>query len=242
MRELSELIDVEDPAWPLLQRALDAGAAQVDVLPVDAGRGRAALLQLQITARSYLGAIVLRTGGLLVDHGWLRVFGSPAADDAQELPSLAQVNRFPATPDMSWRPGDGLIVAHDLLGGVFALNGASPDEAGRPGEPGEVVYFAPDSLRWEALGVGHGKWLSWLVSGALEQFYEDLRWPGWQDEVEGLAGSQGLSVFPSLWSAEARRDLPAASRRAVPMAELLGLSRDASRQFDGPDPGFLGAV
>ena len=42
--------------------------------------------------------------------------------------------------------------------------------------------------------------------------------------------------------AEARQDISATSRRAVPMRELLGVARDSCRQFDGVDPGFLGAV
>jgi hypothetical protein len=61
-------------------------------------------------------------------------------------------------------------------------------------------------------------------------------------EVSALNGRQGLSFFPPLWSAEARQDLGATSRRAVSMAELLGLSRASCRQFDGTDPGFLGAL
>ncbi|MBE8472208.1 DUF2625 domain-containing protein [Streptomyces justiciae] len=242
MRELSQLIDVEEPAWPEIRETLKASPVSVEVLPADRDLGRASLLQLQVTARSYLGALVLHCGGLLVDDGWLRVFGSPVGGAAPEIPTLAGANQFPATFDPAWRPEAGLVVAHDVLGGVFALNSGTPAGAGRPGAPGEVVYFAPDSLRWEALGVGHSTWLAWLVSGALDEFYADLRWPGWKEEVRALNGNQGLSLFPPLWSAEARRDISATSRRAVPMKELLGVARDSCRQFDGVDPGFLGAT
>ncbi|AZP15282.1 DUF2625 domain-containing protein [Streptomyces aquilus] len=242
MRELSQLIDVEEPAWPELKETLEASPVCVEVLPADSDLGTASILQLQVTARSYLGAVVLHCGGLLVDDGWLRVFGSPYGGPAPETPSLARVNLFPEAFDPAWRPEPGLVVAHDVLGGVFALNGAAPARAGRPGAPGEVVYFAPDSLRWEALGVGHSTWLAWLVSGALDDFYAGLRWPGWREEVRALTGDQGLSLFPPLWSAEGRQDLSATSRRAVPMKELLGVARDSCRQFDGADPGFLGTV
>jgi hypothetical protein len=241
MRELSQLIDVEEPAWPELRETLDASPVSVEVLPSDGDLGRASILQLQVTARSYLGAVVLHCGGLLVDDGWLRVFGSPVSGAAHGVPGLARVNQFPGTFDPAWRPETGLVVAHDVLGGAFALNAAAPASADRPGAPGEVVYFAPDSLRWEALGVGHSTWLAWLVSGALDEFYADLRWPGWKEEVLALNSAQGLSLFPPLWSAEARH-ISATSRRAVPMRELLGVARDSCRQFDGVDPGFLGAV
>ncbi|WP_129309131.1 DUF2625 domain-containing protein [Streptomyces sp. L2] len=242
MRELSQLIDVEEPAWSELGRTLEACPVPVEVLPSDSGLGRASILQLQVTARSYLGAVVLHCGGLLVDEGWLRVFGSPVSGAAHGVPGLARVNRFPATFDPAWRPEAGLVVAHDVLGEVFALNGAAPADAGRPGAPGEVVYFAPDSLRWEALGVSHSTWLTWLLSGALDEFYADLRWTGWKEEVQALNGEQGLTVYPPLWSAEARQDVAATSRRAVSMREILGVARDTCRQFDGVDPGFLGVA
>nr|WTB28882.1 DUF2625 domain-containing protein [Streptomyces sp. NBC_00830] len=242
MRELSQLIDVEEPAWPELRETLGVGPVSVEVLPSDGDLGGASLLQLQVSARSYLGAVVLHCGGLLVDGGWLRVFGSPVDGAARGVPSLARVNQFPGALDPAWRADPGLVVAHDVLGGVFALNGGAPASAGRPGAPGEMVYFAPDSLRWEALGVGHSAWMAWLVSRALDEFYTDLRWPGWKDEVRALHSDQGLSLFPPLWSTEARQDLSTTSRRAVPMTELLGVARDSCRQFDGVDPGFLGAV
>ncbi|MFD3696280.1 DUF2625 family protein [Streptomyces sp. NPDC058646] len=242
MRELRELTDVEDPAWPGLGEELAAAAARCELLPADPDRGRASLLQLQVTARSYLGAFVLHCGGLLVDDGWLRVYGSPAAANARDLPSLARVNGFPDVVDPAWRAEAGLVLAHDVLGGVFLLNGPAPAGAGRPGAPGEVVYFAPDSLSWEPLGAGHGAWLSWTVSGALDGFYEGLRRPGWRDEVRELTGGQGLSSFPPLWSAEARQDLSATSLRAVPLAELLRSGRDTAVQLDGTDPGFLGVT
>ncbi|RFC71081.1 DUF2625 domain-containing protein [Streptomyces sp. AcE210] len=242
MRELNQLIDVEDPAWPELRETLEASPVSVEVLPPDSDLGRASIHQLQVTARSYLGALVLHCGGLLVDDGWLRVFGSPMSGAAHGVPALSRVNQFPETFDSAWRPEAGLTVAHDVLGGVFTLNGAAPANADRPGAAGEVVYFAPDSLRWEALGVSHSTWLAWLVSGALDEFYANLRWPGWKEEVRALNSSQGLAMFPPLWSAEGCQDISATSRRAVPMRELLGVARDACREFDGVDPGFLGAV
>ncbi|WP_406118827.1 DUF2625 domain-containing protein [Streptomyces sp. NBC_00989] len=241
MREVNELINVDDPAWPLLLQELPGTDVPVEVVPGDAGIGRASLLQLQVSARSNLGGIALNCGGLLVDSGWLRIFGSPSGADTEGLPGLAEINAMPPAFDPGWTSGAGLVVAHDVLGGVFALNGGNPREAGRPGEAGEILYFAPDALRWEALGAGHSAWLSWILSGGLQEFYQDLRWDGWRDEVSVLNGRQGLSFFPPLWSAEARQDLSATSRRVVPMAELLSLSRTSCLQFDWADPGFLGA-
>jgi hypothetical protein len=232
VRELSELVDVDDPAWPELREEFARSAVTVDVLP---GGDEQCLTQLQVTARSVLGAVVLHTGGLLVDGGWLRIYGGRGGP----MPGLATVNGFPAEVDPGWAPDGGLVVGHDVVGGVFAVNGRG---SGRPGEPGQLVYFAPDALTWEALGMGYGTWVDWMLAGRLDQFYQGLRWPTWRDEVANLAPTHGMSVVPYLWSKEAHDDLAATSRRAVPMAELLGLNETFSTHLGTPPPGFLGVV
>ncbi|MFJ6437424.1 DUF2625 family protein [Streptomyces sp. NPDC091416] len=241
MRQLSELTDVDEPAWPILQAEFAGSPVAVEMLPGDPGQGRASLLQLQVGAGSALGAMALHSGGLIVDHGWLRVLGGAASDGAG-LPGLARVNRFPDAFDAAWRPTDALVVGHDVLGGVFALNGHDPAACGRPGAPGQMLYFAPDSLRWEAMEIGYGTWLTWLLSGRLEKFYDGLRWPGWQSESQALDLSRGIAVYPFLWSQEAHADLASTTREPVPMPELLGLSVDFCRQAGLGDPGFLGSL
>lgn len=242
MRGLTELVEVDEPAWPLLQEAFTSSAVPLVVAPGCAEQGRACLLQLQVSARSALGALALHSGGLIIEGGWLRVFGGAAGTSSSGPASLAQVNSFPSVFDPSWRPTNGLIVGHDVLGGVFALNGHDAAASGRPGAPGQMLYFAPDSMEWEVLGMGYGTWLTWLLSGRLEQFYEALRWPGWQAETALLTVGQGISIFPFLWSKEARADLAATSRRPVLMAELLGLSGDFCARMEIPAPGFLGSL
>lgn len=245
MRELSELMDTDDPAWPALQDLFAAGSVPLTVLPADPEEGRRGLLQMQVTTRSALGSMVLNCGGLVVDDGWVRVFGAgsgAAGAAAGAMPSLAQVNAFPAAFEPGWRADGGLIVGHDAVGGVFALNGLDPAAAGRPGSPGQMTYFAPDTLAWEEMRIGHSAWLSWLVSGRLEKFYEGTRWPTWREDARALTFEQGIAVFPPLWSEQARADLAATSRRAVPMREVLGVAADFAAQTGSADPGFLGAV
>lgn len=59
MHVLDELTNVDDPAWPDLQVLFAASTAPVAVLPVDQDEGRRCLLQMQVTARSVLGAVEL---------------------------------------------------------------------------------------------------------------------------------------------------------------------------------------
>ncbi|MER7576761.1 DUF2625 family protein [Streptomyces sp. NPDC126514] len=239
MRALEDLVNVEVPAWPALQEALGRAAVELDVQP---GGDGASLLQLQVSAGSALGAMVLHCGGLVLDGGWLRIFGGRPSSLQGALPSLAAVNRFPATVDPAWRPQDALVVGHDVLGGVFALNTHDPAAAGRPGAPGQMTYFAPDSLEWEAMDMGYGSWLTWTLTDRLAHFYEGLRWPGWQQETANLTTAEGITVYPFLWSKQAQDDLAATTRAPAPMAELLTTHQDFCQQMGLPAPGFLGAV
>ncbi|MCQ4212327.1 DUF2625 family protein [Streptomyces longispororuber] len=172
----------------------------------------------------------------------LRSGASPSPSPQGALPGLAAVNQFPGRVDPEWRPTAGLVVGQDVLGGVFALNGHDPAAAGRPGLPGQMTYFAPDSLEWEAMTVGYGAWLTWALSDRLAQFYAGLRWPGWEEETANLTVAQGITVQPFLWSKEAQEDLAATSRAPAPMTEILTMNQDFCRQMELPDPGFLGAA
>ncbi|GAA2220448.1 DUF2625 domain-containing protein [Promicromonospora sukumoe] len=256
MRLFENLTATPRPAWPELQHLVDEASVSVKILEADDATSRRTLEQLQVTTGSFLGAVVVHTGGLLIDQGWLRVYGSPGgsgglvgADDVGDdvgppdpgrLPDLAAMNEFPPTPEASWYAAHGLVVAHDVLGGTYALNGPHPGSVGRPGGPGEMTYLAPDTLQWEPLEAGYAAWLTWVLDGGLTDFTEGLRWDGWEAETRGLAGDSGLNFFPPLWSKEAHEDLAATSRAVVPMSELVGVARSTAAQIDGADLGPLG--
>jgi hypothetical protein len=218
-RSLKELINTEDPGWPLVQEWLADARNQVEILDGDRAQGEEVLLHLQVTTRSPLGAIALETGGILIDHGWLRFLGSGNARMHGNL--------------QSWNSGDllkgGLVIAHDALGGFFALNGGA-----FPGKPGTAFYFAPDTLSWEQTNKSYSELLVWALSGDLEMFYGNLRWPGWENDLATLTGDQGMSIYPFLFA----QGGPVAerSRRPVPMSELARLHLDLAHQLrDLPD-------
>ncbi|ANZ41395.1 hypothetical protein BBK82_40985 [Lentzea guizhouensis] len=235
MRDIAELVDVDDPGWPVVAEAVPSSCV---VLPPDEAACRATLLQLQVTARSLLGAVVLNTGGMVLHHGWLRVYGGSGG----ALPGLGEVNGFPAVVDPAWAPVGGLVLAHDVLGGVFALNGMDCAAFGRPGEPGQVVYFAPDSLEWETFDGGQGAWLMWMLDGGVERYYEGMFWPGWQAEVAGLGLRDGITTYPPLWSKEGLSDVAGTTRSAAPMSSQLAFNAHTCGQLGLADPGPLGTV
>jgi hypothetical protein len=214
-RSLHELLNTDEPAWPLVQSWLQEATNKVEVLPpTDPARGEA-LVATQVTTRSPMGAVIYETGGLLVDHGWLRLLGS----GHPRLPrSLPEWNR-----GRSWREADEsppfLLIADDVVGGFFAVNGGGLGE-----EVGKVHYFAPESLAWESLEVGYSDFLLWCFGGDLAGFYADYRWPGWEDEVKALTGDRAFSIYPPPFTSEP--PFGERHRGAVPLDELYRLYVD----------------
>jgi len=177
-----------DDLWPTVQDWIAAAPFPVTVLEGDAEAGEATARALGLTTRSVLGSVVLNTGGLLVDHGWLRLLGSGHPRIGSGLREWnAEAGGEPLDPPLD----RALVVGYDAIGGLFAINGGRWD-----GEPGSVYYYAPDTFEWEPLGLPHGSFVEWALSGRLSVFYEGRRWRGWEAEVEALAGDQVISVWP----------------------------------------------
>ena len=212
MRPLSELIDTDDPAWPEVQEWIAGATNAVEVLPVNEANRDSALLAIQVTTRSPMGAIVYETGGILIDHGWLRILGSGHS----RLPrSLASWNEGRTMFGDGQAPGY-LLVADDVLGGFFAINGGSLGP-----QMGSVFYFAPDTVEWECLDFSYSQFVYWCLQGDVAGFYESLRWPGWEQEISNLGGDQAISVYPFLFT----KGEPIAERHrgVVPISEMFSL-------------------
>lgn len=222
MRSLADLTATTDPAWPLVQQWLRDHRNEVEVLAADEQQRGEALWRLQVTTRSPMGAIVFETGGLLIDGGWLRILGSGHARLPRSIPSWNEGR----TTLAQGSPPPYLLVADDVVGGFFAVNGG-----GLPGGRGAVHYFAPDSLEWQDLELGYSEFVVFALSGDLARFYADSRWPGWRAEIDGLPGGSALSIHPFLWAEGP--PIAERSRRPVPIAELWSLQQDMRDQLSG---------
>lgn len=190
-----------DSAWPELMRAVSAAPYPVQVLPAEAGRARQCLARLEISDRSWLGALVLNSGGLAVDHGWLRVLGS----GTPQLPDVVSESK----------PEHGLVVvAYDVLGGHFLW--AAVDQGAKP----TIHYFGPDALEYQDVELGYAQWLHAMLTGWMTDFYADLRWPGWEAEVAALPLDMGIQTYPPPSTREGA-DLSRVSRRPANLKELV---------------------
>ena len=221
MDSLETLLDLKDPAWPLVQTWLEDAEGRVEVMPRAPAMSEATLLHLQVSTHSVLGALAYETGGLIVDQR-VRVLGGGNADIRASL--------------ASWNGGgtEGVVVerglvrvGYDVFGGVFALNGGALGPA-----DGMVHYFSPDALAWEALGVGHSAWVNWLLGeeAQLARFYEPFVWEGVDTELARIAFDDALSFVPPPWSKEGA-ELATVSKRVVPARELVAMMMELSKQL-----------
>lgn len=206
---MRNLIDLADPGWPIVQDWLAGATKPVDVLPANRPQADQTLLNLQVTTRSPMGAVVHNSSGILFDDGWRRVLGSGHPRLSRSLVSwnallLARSShRFPGA----------LLITDDVIGGFFALNGDAFSSS-----PGQVQYFAPDTLNWEDTGKSYSEFLIWACLGDFELFYENARWPGWQSETTNLSGDKVISIYPFLFAEGP--SIAERSRKAVAIEEL----------------------
>jgi hypothetical protein len=207
----------QDLDFPLVEEWVAKAICPVQVLPPSPNRV-VVLLQTQVTTRSPMGAIVYETGGILIDHGWLRFLGSGHERLTRVLPG--------------WNEGraDGFyLVGDDAVGGFFAINGGAlgPDEK-------TIYYFAPDTLDWEPTDMGYSAFFVWACSGALESFYENIRWSGWKHDVAMLHGDRCYFFSPPLFTKES--SVTTGRRGEIPVEESWGVQMEFRRQL-GPSAG-----
>jgi hypothetical protein len=212
-RKLDELIDNQEPAIKLLQQLVNDAKVPCELLPPGPEREKA-LLYLQVTTRSTLGAVAYDTGGLLIDDGWLRLLGSGHAKLSR---SLHEWNS-PRTDGAFYLVGD------DLAGGFFAINGGAFGD-----DLGSVYYWPPDSLEWESLERGFTDFVAMFLTHTIQNYYTDLRWSTWREDARSASSDQCFAFFPFLWTKEG--SVERSHRSVVPMSQMWDAKVDIVRQL-----------
>jgi hypothetical protein len=224
---LDKLINTAEFALPFVIESLkDQVHAFVPVAQQEDGNRE--LFNLQVTTRSPMGAIAYSQAGIFLQHGFVRILGAGRHKDIQRSIVSWTQGKFQSaeltTKDgaTAVRPG-AILIADDVLGGSFALNGGGIDGV----ELGHVAYYCPTQLIWDDLGFGYSAFIE--VMGSPENFlsfYQDVLWNGWEGEVAKVHGDQALSVYPPLWAASSKGPTER-SRKAVPVEEVYSMLHDA---------------
>lgn len=71
----------------LLQDLVKKAKNHVRVLSAEQVAGEETLKALQVTTKSVLGTVAYNTGGIPVDHGWLRLQGAGSGEMQRTIPT-----------------------------------------------------------------------------------------------------------------------------------------------------------
>lgn len=221
MKSLEELIHREEPGWDMVGEWIRTAKNPVEVLPKDDHRASQELVNMQVTTRSPMGAIIYESGGILVDHGWLRILGSGHARLDRGVFAWNQGK----TIHKLGQPPSHLLIADDLLGGYFAVNAG-----GLGSKMGKVHYLPQDRLEWECLDTTYSEFVYWAFHGDLDKFYQGFRWKTWQQDAKAASGHQVFSFYPFLWSKEGG-EIEKCHRELVPIEEHYRLTMEFRKKL-----------
>ncbi|MGX2956608.1 DUF2625 family protein [Ursidibacter arcticus] len=184
MKSLEELVD-KNPAWNIVKTWFGSANNHYEVLDPDVENAGKELIGMQLSTATPLGSMIFYTGGLLIDYGWLRILGS---GNAKLSRGFFEWN-FGKTFEQSGERPFHLLIADDVVGGYFAINGG-----GLGDKVGLVHYFHPKKQKWESIGLNYSQFLGWALTADIASFYHDLRWDNWQKEIEKVSGNQVINV------------------------------------------------
>lgn len=170
-----------------LEEMLTCGKNRVEIAPADAPCAAINAEYFQADESSNFGLLILQSGGI-VSEGIVRLLGSTRDSGFRDI------NMF----NVKFGGAGYIILGDDIFGGIFALNtGLFPDSAG------SIIYFTPDTLEWEDLGIKLSGLFGFLENGDIRGFYGQI-----PDELftkcvaMNVGFNQVLSFYPPQWSAE----------------------------------------
>lgn len=194
LRDLDELINKDDAIIQIQDWARNA-KNEIEILERDSLKSKEALYNIQVTTRSPMGAIIYHTGGILINEGWIRIYGSGSHKLNRNLPEWNRGKAFQNFGDRS----EYLIIGDDAVGGFFFLNGGALGH-----DLGNVYYLSPDNTAIEPLGLSYTGFIQFCFDGNIDNFYEDLRWKNWENDFKTLNSNEAFVFFPYLWTKEGR--------------------------------------
>ena len=200
--------------WMQIKNMFNSSDRQVRILENADDQGTDDLASLGASPDSVFGTVILNTNGIVVDN-WISILGH-SSDKHAGVVDLAS--------KMGIDLGAMLVVAVDIVGGLFAINMGRFDE-----DQGTVWYFAPDTLNWESLGLRYSQFIAWTAQGDINGFYRSFRWKGWEKYAEKVDGfNDGIMIYPYLWAKEC--DIESASKKVVPLKEMIGSNLEFAKK------------
>lgn len=163
------------------------GKNNVEILPPDPERVKENAEFFQANDQSVFGMLLHHSGGVTV-NGVVRLLGSTADPNYRDIKAFNE--QF---------GGNGFVIlGDDIFGGIFALNLGLLPEC-----PGNMIYFAPDTLEFEDMEIKLSQFFEFLRNSDLADFYGQLS----PEEYDALRAmnvdfNKILHILPPQWSAE----------------------------------------
>lgn len=211
--------NTDNSLWQEMKSMIISSNRQSELNFSEIEYGEESLKILQITSKSALGSIVLNTTGIVIDN-WIRILGHDN-DINRGVLSFNSIGEN----GVATKIDKMLIVADDVVGGLFALNAGKFSEG-----VGEVWYFAPDTLEWESLEMQYSEFIAWIAKGNVDEFYNTMRWSTWKEDCKNVKFNESILIYPFLWSNEIQ--LEKADKKIVPAEELLKINQEYSKKFN----------
>jgi len=192
--------------WAAIKDLLEASDRKIVISEGESPRSKLVNKWAGINNVSDLASVVNFCEQIIVDD-WIHVFGHGKGGDGQTIFVLSNLRKGDFMKD-------GLVVAKDVLGGLFVICRDEYDDS-----YGDIFYLQPECLEWENSGMNYSEFLSWLASGDLDSFYEDVRWSSWRDITNRIGMDSALKFTPEVWMADC--DFSASPRQIVPFKKQL---------------------
>ncbi|MCH2206824.1 MAG: DUF2625 domain-containing protein [Lentisphaerales bacterium] len=203
MKPFEELVNNENSAFEILKEWLAGADTQNQLLPASE-ENRRTLYKVQASTSSLLGALAYETGGILIDHGWLRILGSGSKGIPRTL------------VDLNHNDYGYLIFADDAAGGFYAVNQGSLGK-----DIGNVYFLAPDYNEWDPLEIDLEVFVQLVLSEDIDEFYEGLRWSTWKTDIQNLKANECFGFYPFLWTEQG--DIEESQRKPMQVKEAFNL-------------------
>ncbi len=187
--------------WLLMSKMIKESANKI-LLTQNLFKNSSIIDELQIQEESTIGQLLLHVKSMTI-NGYLRILTKDIVDVNAKVKKIY--------------PGNKLVVATDIFGGIFAINNCDFDE-----EKDTIWYFAPDTLQWEDLNIDYTNFIKWALSDNLVKFYSSFLWKSSEDIIQQLNDGDAVLIYPFLWSNEC--DIETATKKIVPYIELVELN------------------
>lgn len=92
------------------------------------------------------------------------------------------------------------IISIDFMGGLYVVFKRNEDT--KYSLKNEILYFAPDTLEFEGLGMSYDDFIDWLETGDVTEFYGDYLFQDYENVLKNRGVDESVAFYPFPWTAE----------------------------------------